>query len=952
MMTDSQSQSSVSGTGSSGLTPSPEGLVAPALSRWCARWLAAAPERPGLLAAGAAAPVTRAVIATWLAERSAGLAPGDEAGIQRVLRAVRGLTLACLIERDLAGRADLAEVMAATTALAELSVDAALAQLVPALVARHGEPRAPDGTVQNLMVVGMGKLGGGELNVSSDIDLIFLYGAEGETVALAGTAATGGMSNHEFFTHLGRRLIAVLSEITADGFVFRVDMDLRPHGASGALVMSLDALEEYFYTQGRDWERFAWIKARVVSQPVLGTPEAARRDLDTLESLRRPFVYRRYLDFGAIAALRSLHGMIRAEVARLASVRSSARQHNVKLGRGGIREIEFVAQQFQLIRGGRDAELRGYSTLAMLTVLARKNLLDPEVAGRLAAAYVFLRNVEHRLQYLDDAQTHRLPGDEADRERIARMAGCPSAAVLEQRLQTEQAWVANVFDEVFGARNGTGSEPLGPVVPPCWNPGLEAAAADAAVLDALHTYGYPEPAEARNRLRALWMNSRVRQLVPASRARLDALIPTAVRAALAGARSTTPPADPGVVLGRLLDLFEAIAGRAAYLALLAEFPHALERVTRLMAASHWTAQYLIRHPILLDELLDARTLFAAPDWPAVETRLRSELAEAAGDVERQMNVLREVHHAQVFRLLAQDIEGRLTVEVLADHLSALADLVLKVTLEAVWAQLPSRHRDRPAFAIIAYGKYGGKELGYASDLDVVFLYDEAADPDERAGEIYARFVQRINTWLSSRTTAGALFEIDTALRPDGASGMPVTSLAAYRKYQRESAWLWEHQALTRARFCAGDAALGAAFERERRAILGAPRDLPKVRDEIVAMRKKLHTAHPNNSGQFDLKHDAGGMIDIEFCVQYLVLAHAATHPALLDDLGNIALLRIAAEAGLIDAGLARATGDAYRALRKRQHGLRLTDARYARVPATEFVEERAAVGHLWAGLFG
>ena len=957
MMTESRLQSSPPEAASASPVPESGGLTGPGLSRWCARWVAAAPERPGVLAAAAQEPVTRAAIAAWLEARGAGLAADDEAGLKRLLREVRGLTLATLIERDRSGRADLAEVMAAMTALAELTVDAALTRLVPLLVARHGEPRGPDGALQNLLVVGMGKLGGGELNVSSDIDLIFLYGAEGETVAgpMAPNAA-GGMSNHEFFTHLGRRLIAVLSESTADGFVFRVDMDLRPHGASGPLVMSLDALEEYFFTQGRDWERFAWIKARVVSRPVLGDADLVAADLATLEGLRRPFVYRRYLDFGAIAALRSLHGMIRAEVARLAAVRSAARQLNVKLGRGGIREIEFVAQQFQLIRGGRDAELRGYSTLAMLTVLARKNLLDAEVAARLATTYVFLRNVEHRLQYLDDAQTHRLPTDEADRERVARMAGCASAAVLEERLQTEQAWVANVFDEVFGARNGAEPNASGPTAPPCWNAQLEASGTDTGVLDALREYGYPEPGDARNRLRALWMNSRVRQMGAASRARLDALIPAAVRAALEGARASArnsaTAVDPGVVLGRLLDLFEAIAGRAAYLALLAEFPQALERVTRLMAASHWTAQYLIRHPILLDELLDARTLFAAPDWAAVKARLDSELAEAAGDVERQMNALREVHHAQVFRLLAQDIEGRLTVEVLADHLSALADLVLQVTLDAVWAQLPNRHRERPAFAVIAYGKYGGKELGYASDLDVVFVYDADADPDERAPEVYARYVQRLNTWLSSRTTAGALFEIDTALRPDGASGMPVTSLAAYCKYQRESAWLWEHQALTRARFCAGDAALGAAFERERRAILALTRDHAKVREEIVAMRQKLHQAHPNTSGQFDLKHDAGGMIDIEFCVQYLVLAHSGAHPVLLDDLGNIALLRLAGEAGLIDAELARATGDAYRAFRKSQHALRLTDARYARVPATEFVEERAAVRRLWAGLFG
>lgn len=923
-------------------------LVSPELSRWSARYLRVDPARAAQLVLLAARPLTASHIEGFLAERVAALQADDEAGLARGLREVRALTLALLIERDLSGRADLAEVMAAMTALAELSIQTALHFLAPVCARRYGLPVGESGAVQDLMVVGMGKLGGGELNVSSDIDLIFLYGEEGQTVAQPGTAAKT-LSNHEFFTHLGRRLIGVLSETTADGFVFRVDMDLRPNGTSGPLAMSLDGLEEYFMSQGRDWERFAWIKARIVSRAVLGEATPASESA-ALDAMRRPFVYRRYLDFGMIAALRNLHSLIRAEVARVAALRVAARQINVKLGRGGIREIEFVVQHFQLIRGGRDAELRGYSTRSMLDVLARKGLLGADVAARLWSAYVLLRNVEHRLQYLDDAQTHILPADEADRERIARMAGFADDAALQGRLVEEQAFVATIFDEVFGAREGNGTAIAGAgaaprSVPDLWNVQLETLSAEPACIEALARFGFPDPDSARSRLRALWMTSRVRGLVPVSRARLDRIIPEALAAAV---RAGGSAAEPGVVLGRLLDLFEAIAGRAAYLALLAEFPQALERVTRLMSASDWIARYLIRHPILLDELLDPRTLFAAPDWREIEAALLIDLDQAGNDVERQMDVLRETHHAQTFRLLAQDMEGRLTVEVLADYLSALADLILNATLAAVWRQIGNRHRDVPRFAVVAYGKLGGKELGYASDLDIIFLYD---DDDERAPEIYARYAQRINTWLSSRTTAGALFEIDMQLRPDGASGMLVTSVASFHKYQQESAWIWEHQALTRARFCAGDVAVGAAFERERRAVLSMVRELAALRGEIAGMRKKLHDAHPNPSGQFDLKHDQGGMIDIEFSVQYLVLAYAASHPQLLDDLGNIALLRLAGEAGLLDVTLARQAGDAYRAYRKRQHALRLTDARFARVPASELVAERATVRALWSALF-
>jgi len=446
-----------------------------------------------------------------------------------------------------------------------------------------------------------------------------------------------------------------------------------------------------------------------------------------------------------------------------------------------------------------------------------------------------------------------------------------------------------------------------------------------------------EPWPEHPRLAALRASQRYAALPEESRRRLDRLMPALARAAQA-----TP--DPDATLGRGADLVEAIASRAAYLALLAEHPEALERVARLIGSSSWAAEFITRHPLLLDELLDDRLLYAPPDLASFQKNLQLQLAAARDDTERRMNLLREMHQAQVFRLLAQDLAGLLTVEKLADHVSALADLMLEVTLALVWEDLRGRHIPAPRFAVVGYGKLGGKELGYASDLDIIFLYD---DPDERAAEVYARLAQRLNTWLSSRTSSGMLFETDLQLRPSGASGLLVSSIEAFERYQEENAWVWEHQALTRARYCAGDRPVGEAFERIRERILRKPRDAAELRGSIVEMRNKLHTAHPNKSGLFDVKHDAGGMIDIEFAVQYLVLRFSSEFSSLTANLGNIALLKMAAGHGLIDPELAERCRNAYREFRRIQHALRLNGAQYARVPRDKVLSEMESVKELW-----
>ncbi len=864
-------------------------------------------------------------------------APADEDELKRALRQLRRQVMLRVMLRDLGGRAPLAEVVASMSDLAELSLDYALEHLVPWLEAQYGTPSA-NGKRQELIVVGMGKLGGRELNVSSDIDLIFVYPEEGETVSSAPASAAGAgqrlLSNHEYFTRLGRRLINVLADITEDGQVFRVDMRLRPNGDSGPLACSLDALENYFIAEGREWERYAWIKARVVATSgdtsVLATSSKDTADAGALAqqlgTVARPFVFRKYLDFGAFAAMRSLHAQIRAEVAR----RDLA--GHVKLGPGGIREIEFIAQAFQLMRGGRDAELQIRPTLQVLALLQKKGLLPAPAVAELAAAYDFLRRLEHRLQYLDDAQTHELPEGSEDQALVARAMGFDDYGGFLRALDAHREQVSRHFDGVFAApaQNEHACAPL-------WRGELDEQAAE----ERLYTLGFADARAAHARLAAARASQRYAQLPQASRERYDALLPRVIElAAKAGA--------PETALARTLDLLEAISRRSSYLALLHEYPQALERVVQLLAASGWAAAYVTRHPLLLDELLDVRTLYAAPDWKEFAAGLRLQLARHEGDTERQMGVLREAHHAQVFRLLAQDLAGQLTVEVLADHLSALADLMLAITLEQCWSQLRNRHREAPRFAVVGYGKLGGKELGYASDLDIIFLYD---DDDARAPELYSRLAQRINSWLTSATASGVLFETDLRLRPNGAGGLLVSSVEAFRLYQEQDAWVWEHQALTRARYCAGDAAVGAAFETERSAILRRSRDPEALKREIVAMRAKMADAHPNKSELFDLKHDRGGMIDIEFIVQYLVLAHARQYPQLTANLGNIALLKMAAELGLIPLALAMTVRDGYREYRRLQHAERLNGAQYARVAHAPLARYIDATLGLWKTVF-
>ncbi|WP_295002822.1 bifunctional [glutamate--ammonia ligase]-adenylyl-L-tyrosine phosphorylase/[glutamate--ammonia-ligase] adenylyltransferase [uncultured Dechloromonas sp.] len=883
-------------------------------SRYLTTLLNARPELIPELAATWEQPLDEALLMAPLRQPLA-----DDEAVRSTLRRLRQRAMAHLVLRDLCGLAPLAEIVECMTLLADVTTNFALDHYHRQLAETYGEPLDSQGRPLRLMVIGMGKLGGRELNVSSDVDYIFIYPEEGDTAG-----AQKRIENFDFFNRVGKKVIQALGDITADGQVFRVDMRLRPNGDSGPLVCSIDALENYFITQGREWERYAWIKARTMNAGDNLQPDW----VVAMQKIARPFVFRKYLDFGAINAMRDLHAQIRREVAR------KDMADHVKLGPGGIREIEFMAQVFQLIRGGRDPALQVRPTLQVLSLLAERKLISAETERELNTAYVFLRRLEHRLQYVEDKQTHMLPTDPAEREKIGRSMGFAGWDAMAEVLAGHRDIVSRHFEAVFSDPEA-GEHPLTGL----WQGQLD----EDGAIEALGNLGFRQPREAIARLADLRASSRYQQLPSANRSRLDAVGPRLLEAA-----GATP--DPDTTLVRGLSFLEGISRRGAYLALLQQYPMALRRVADMMCASHWAADYLNRYPLLLDELLDPRLYEIATDWSGFRDNLRANLAQHAGDTEREMDILREMHHGQVFRLLAQDLAGLQTIERLSDHLTELADTLVQETLPLVWSTIKKRHRDTPQFAVIGYGKMGGKELGYASDLDLVYLYD---DGDQEAAEHYTRLSQRLNTWLSSQTPAGILFETDLRLRPNGDSGLLAVSVDAFRDYQLKNAWTWEHQALTRARFCAGDPAVGQRFEAIRVEILRQPRDLAKLGEEVVAMRRKMVDAHASKSETgFGLKHDPGGIIDVEFIVQYLILGHAHRHAELTGNLGNIALLRIAGELGLIDPAQAKAAGNAYREFRRLQHAKRLSANPKAPIPREEVENHIAAVTGLWRSVFG
>lgn len=833
----------------------------------------------------------------------------DESSLKRTLRQLRQLVMARMISRDLNGLADFYEVVATTSALAEITIKQAIAFHTRQLQTRFGLPKDTEGNTQELIVVGMGKLGGYELNVSSDIDLIFAYEQEGQT------DGAEVISNQDFFTRLGKKIISALDDTTEDGFVFRVDMRLRPFGSEGALVCSLDAMEDYYQNYGREWERYAWIKGRVVAGPS-----------QALTQVLKPFVFRKYLDFNAYASMRDLKVQIQRDVAQ------RGLDDNIKLGRGGIREVEFIAQLFQLIRGGQDADLQIKPTLAVLALLQQQGVLSTEAVSALSNGYIYLRNIEHRLMYIDDQQTQDLPKSEANQQRLITMTGHANWDAFLTELNQHRAIIQAHFDATFSdAEQQDFAEETA-----LWRGALSAEVAHHT----LSNLGYDDVQETYARIQRLSASSRYQQLPTQSKLRFDQLMPIVIHQAV-----LTHYADDAFL--RTINLLETICRRASYLALLAEFPEALKLLVNLCAVSPWLAQYLSAHPILLDELLDTQTLYTEPDIAELRKELCKKMQQCEGDTEAQMDAMRHFKHVAVLRLAAQDVMGNLSLERLSDHLSDLAQLILQVTLQTIWQSLKFKHRDVPQFAIIGYGKLGGKELGYMSDLDIIFLYD-----DDQAGavDVYARFAQRINTWFNSITNAGLLYETDMQLRPDSSSGMLVSSLDAFKDYQLHKAWVWEHQALTRARFVAGDTRIEQPFEAIRKAVMTQPRNRLALKQEVLSMREKMRVTHQSKPEVFDVKFDRGGIVDVEFMVQYLLLSYAHLHDELSGNIGNIALLNLLGRLGYIPSTLASKVADAYRTYRKVIHTSKL-QGHTSKVAVSELRSEREAVIALWYNVF-
>jgi len=859
----------------------------------------------------------------------------DEPALKTRLRRLRRREMLRIAWRDLAGWADLDETLATLSEFADACVDGALARLHAWAVAKSGEPQGEQsGKPQRLVVLALGKLGGQELNFSSDIDLIFAYPEEGETQGAA------PLSNHEFFIRLGQSLINVLHENTADGFVFRVDMRLRPNGASGPLALSFGAMEHYYQTHGREWERYAFIKARVIA----GDIQAGAELLKTL----KPFVYRKYLDYGTIESIRDMKAMIERETAR------KGMHGNIKLGRGGIREIEFIAQTQQLIRGGREPQLQERRLLTVLPRMVAAGCMDARTGEELTQAYIFLRNIEHRLQMAADQQTQQLPTDEAGERRLAFASGFADVKGLANELERSRDKVHRHFAQLFRTEAGAAGEREPDRLAAVWLGTADAESARQILRDS----GYTQPEEALNLVNALREGPMVSAYSTGARARIDRVVPLVLKAA-------GQSDDPLTTLQRLVHLLEAVGRRTVYFSLMAENPQVLTQLVRLGSASPWIANWIAQHPIVLDELLNP-TLYELPTPAALQDELRQRLAHIPeDDLELQMEVLREFRHGHVLRVAATDIGPGLAPEQTGAALAAVAESMVTAALELAARDLERKHgapqcpgrETPPGFAVIGYGKLGSQELGYGSDLDMIFLYegcDEGMTHGARAlpnEAFFARLGQRLIHILTTRTPGGILYEVDMRLRPSGKSGPLVTSLAAFRDYQRDHAWTWEHQALVRARPVAGSPLLTRQFAEVREEILCRPRDPAKLRTEVREMRDKMAAEKVRHDDtQADVKHDPGGIVDIEFMVQYWVLRWAHDHPGLTRHTENIQLLEALKAEGLLEPARAELLTQAYRRYLSVEHRLKLMERGSLANPA-ELGDWPAKVRQIWDETF-
>ncbi|TQV77643.1 bifunctional [glutamate--ammonia ligase]-adenylyl-L-tyrosine phosphorylase/[glutamate--ammonia-ligase] adenylyltransferase [Exilibacterium tricleocarpae] len=887
-------------------------------------------------------PLEASTLAPELA-RQLGECSGEQA-LDQGLRRYRQRTMVHVIWRDLNRLATLEETTGALSALADACIGQAMAFHYRELAQKWGVPTGGEsGAVQPMLVLAMGKLGAGELNLSSDVDLIFAYPETGAT-----NGARKNLTNQEFFSRLGKKLIKSLEANTADGFVFRVDMRLRPYGQSGALVFNFDALEDYYQTQGREWERYAMIKARVAAVAGVADGTAVARQL---LALLRPFTYRKYIDYSAVEALRSMKALINREVQR------KGMGEDVKLGPGGIREIEFIVQAFQLIRGGRDRRLQERRLLVLLPVLEAQGCLPAGAAAGLDSAYRFLRNTEHAVQAYQDRQTQMLPTGELDRRRLAWSLGYGDWAAFTAALDSHrtlvnaefQAVIADPHDDVESERDRDWI--------PLWQAQLDR---DQALALLGGHYRDSDAGRVFELLEQLRESRHIVTMQAAGRERLDEFVPR-----LLGALAEQD--ETAETLARVLPLVEAVARRSAYLVLLMENPGALKRLISLCAASPWIAGQLVKSPALLDELLDPRTLYSPPDKESLRDELRREVLRLSWeDLEGHMEALRYFKAAHALRVAASEVTDVLPLMKVSDYLTYIAEVILEHVLAVAWRQMVDRH-GRPGgaqdddmnFVIVGYGKLGGIELGHGSDLDLVFLHSAEAgrftDGERQLDNqtFYTRLGQKIIHILTAQTLGGTLYEVDVRLRPSGNSGLLVSSLAGFEKYQGADAWTWEHQALVRARVVAGSRRLAGEFEAVRAAVLCRRREDAELRREVVQMRDRMRehlaTRGAAQAQDFNIKHDRGGIVDIEFVVQYAVLAWAYRDAALVRYTDNIRILGCLEEAGLLGTQEVTQLIDAYKAYRSMGHRLAL-QGQASVLSGSQFNAERETVERVWQRL--
>jgi glutamate-ammonia-ligase adenylyltransferase len=873
----------------------------------------------------------------WFAQDLAQSAMGNsEQEWMESLRLFRKRHTARIAWRDIAGWADLDETLRDLSALADACIEFACRRMYDALVLRYGTPRGEASREpQALLILGMGKLGGRELNFSSDIDLVLLYPEEGET------DGSRSIDNAEFFMRLGQKITQLLATPTVDGFVYRVDLRLRPFGDSGRLAVSFDAFENYLQQHGRDWERYAYVKARAIT---------GLEHFDALyDEVLRPFVYRRYLDFGVFESLRDMKAMIAREVER------RELSDNLKLGPGGIREVEFIVQAFQLMRGGSDRRLQNRELRSVLPLLIGHRLLKRETVTELDAAYRFLRTVENRVQEWNDEQVHRLPDDAVGQMRVALSLGLASVDEFMARLAHHRGRVAHWFSQtVFGPVAGTpAAEPVSTLqvelessaderVRALQELGLSDAGALAAALDQLHASSY------------------FRRLDDTGRRRLREVLPRIVRLAV---RTDAPE----VTFARLAKILERIGGRTVYLALLNENAAVLRRLVQLCAQGQFLADQVAAHPLLLDELLDER-LF---DEPPSRDQFVSDIAVVSAaiqgeDEERQVEMLRQFQRAAIFKVAVADLAGHLPLMKVSDRLTDIAELIVDEVLALAWAQIVARH-GRPQFGddpaslrtagmiVVGYGKLGGLELSYSSDLDLVFLHDSVGEIQRTGGVqpvdntiFFQRLAQRMVHLLTVHTSAGRLYEVDTRLRPGGSKGLLAQTLLSFEEYEFKEAWTWEHQSLLRARAVAGEAKLREQFETARVEVLRNAVRRGDLKEEVRSMRAKMRdNLSKAKPGQFDLKQDAGGIADLEFLVQYWMLKWAHRYPQIVIFSDNIRQLESLASGDLVPQSRVDFLVRTYRRYRERMHRLALNGDGSV-VDAAEFVDERRGVMEIWA----